>query len=379
MSKRANGEGSVYRRAEDGRWTGALTYLDDDGHRRRRAVYGRTQKEVRDKLRQGRARVDAGQPVRDASTTLGSWLATWTGQALEVSDRKRATKDQYASLARTHIAPALGHLPLDRLRPSDVEGLIVRMRGAGLSASTLRSAYTVLRAALEVAVRDGLVSRNVAAAVKRPTAERTDAVFLTADDAQRLLVALRGERLEVLFRFMLATGVRRGEALALSWSDVDLDAATVRVHGTLSRTSRGLEVGAPKTERSRRTVPLPRSMVDALRAHRTRQTEERLAMGPAWTGTGFVFCTEVGTPLEPRNVLRAFQTVARRVGLDGATLHTLRHSNASLLLAAGVHTKVVSEALGHSSYAITADVYSHVTPSQAREAADRLDEALDWA
>lgn len=177
---------------------------------------------------------------------------------------------------------------------------------------------------------------------------------------------------------MLATGLRRGEALALRWPDVDLDAATVRVHATLSRTSRGLEVGPPKTDRSTRTVPLPRTTVESLRTHRTRQAEERLAAGPAWTDAGFVFASEVGTPLEPRNVLRAFQVIARRVGLDGVSLHTLRHSNASLLLAAGTHTKVVSEHLGHSSYAITADIYSHVTPSQAREAADRLDAALDW-
>jgi integrase len=256
--------------------------------------------------------------------------------------------------------------------------LIVRKREAGLSASTIRTVYTVLRAALDVAVRDGLVRRNVAEAVRRPTAERTDAVYLSAEQAQQLLEVLRGDRLEALYRLMLATGLRRGEALALHWQDVDLDGGAVRVRWTLSRTSRGLELREPKTERSRRTVPLPRSAVETLRAHRVRQTTERLAAGPAWTDCGLVFATEVGTALEPRNVLRRFEALARKAGLEGVHLHTLRHSAASFLLAAGTHTKVVQEHLGHSSYAITADIYSHVAPAQAREAADRLDEAIQW-
>lgn len=144
--KRANGEGSIFRRA-NGAWAGELTYLDPDGRTKRRTLYGRTQAEVRSKLREARARADAGQPVRDATITLSTWLEVWIGRALEVSDRSRSTKDQYASLARTHLGPALGHLPLDRLRPTDVEGLIVRLRASGLSASTVRSAYTVLRRA----------------------------------------------------------------------------------------------------------------------------------------------------------------------------------------------------------------------------------------
>jgi integrase len=121
-----------------------------------------------------------------------------------------------------------------------------------------------------------------------------------------------------------------------------------------------------------------RVTIRTLREHRIRQATERLAAGSAWTDAGLVLASEVGTLLEPRNVLRHFQVVARQIGLDGVSLHTLRHTAASFLLAAGVHVKVGSEHLGHSSYAITADVYSHVTPSQAREAADRLDAALDW-
>jgi integrase len=377
MTRRANGEGSIFRRG-DGRWTAQLSYEDETGQAKRRTVYGRTQAEVRAKLREARQRVEGGEPVKDASITLATWLDDWTAKALEASDRKQATKDLYSMMARAYLKPALGHIELGKLRPSDVEALIVTKRTDGLSASTIRTMYTVLRAALEVAVRDGLVRRNVAAAVKRPAVERTEAAYLTATQAQKLLSAINADRLEALYRLMLATGLRRGEALALHWADVDLDGGVLRVRGTLSRTSKGLQITEPKTERSRRSVPLPRTAVSTLKAHRSRQLTERLVAGPAWQQTDLVFATEVGTALEPRNVLRRFDALAQRAGLSGVHLHTLRHSAASFLLAAGTHTKVVQEHLGHSSYAITADIYSHVAPAQAREAADRLDEALEW-
>lgn len=168
------------------------------------------------------------------------------------------------------------------------------------------------------------------------------------------------------------------EATGLHSSDVDLDGGVLRVRWTLTRTSKGLQLGEPKTEKSRRAVPLPRSTVDVLRAHQTRQAAERVAAQEVWRDSDLVFTTEIGTPLEPRNVLRRFELLAPRAGLRGVHLHTLRHSTASFLLAAGTHTKVVQEHLGHSSYAITADIYSHVAPEQKREAADRLDAALNW-
>jgi integrase len=328
MAKRANGEGSIFRR-KDGTWSAELSYRDDYGTVKRRTVYGRTQAEVRAKFRDARERIESGAPVKDASVTVAAWLEDWSTKALAASDRKQATKDLYATIARTHLVPTVGTIPLGRLRPSDVEALIVAKRDAGLSASTVRTIYSVLRAALDIAARDGLLRSNPAAAVKRPGVERRDARYLTATQAQSLLDAIRGDRLETLFRVMLATGLRRGEALGLHWSDVDLDAGLLRVRWTLSRTSKGLQLDEPKTDKSRRTVPLPRTTVEALRAHRTNQAEELLAAADAWQEQGLVFTTEVGTPLEPRNVLRRFELLAQRAGLGDVHLHTLRHSAAS--------------------------------------------------
>jgi integrase len=155
--------------------------------------------------------------------TLSAWLEDWTNKALPASDRKQDTIDLSTAIARKHLVPTLGGRPMNRIRPSDIETLIVTKRKAGLAPSTVRTIYTVLRAALDIAVRDGLLSRNPATAVRRPSVERRDAAYLTVDDAQRLLESMTGERLEPLFRLMLATGLRRGEALALHWSDVDLD------------------------------------------------------------------------------------------------------------------------------------------------------------
>jgi integrase len=364
MAKRANGEGTNFKRA-DGRWTGEISYRDDDGRTKRRTVYGWTQAEVRGKLDSIRERIEAGAPVKDTTMTLAIWLDDWTTKALPASDRKQSTVDLYATIARKHLIPALGNRPLDRIRRSDVEALIVAKRQSGLAPSTVRTIYTVLRAALDVAVRDQLLRRNPAAAVKRPSVNRRDATYLTVEDAQRLHDEMRGDRLEPLFRLMLATGLRRGEALGLHWRDLDLDAAMLRVRWTLTRTSRGLELGERKTDKSRRTVPLPRSAVETLKAQRVWQQAERDAAGSAWRDSGLVFTTEIGTPLEPRNVLRRSEQLAERTGLHGVHLHRLRHSAASFLLAAGTHNKVVQEHLGHSSYAITADIYSHVGPASS--------------
>jgi integrase len=180
---------------------------------------------------------------------------------------------------------------------------------------------------------------------------------------------------------MLGTGLRRGEALALHWSDVDLAAGHVRVRRTLSRVGHELVFDEPKTERSRRFVPLPHPVAAVLKLHRSAQVVERLAalVWQPWEGhEDMVFPTQIGTPTDPRNALRAFAVIAQRAGLAGVGLHTLRHSAASALIASGAHIKVVQELLGHSSYGITADIYSHVAVEQQREAAERLGEAFPW-
>jgi integrase len=291
---------SIYRRA-DGRWVGSLDLgRDGNGKRRRHVVYGHLKREVVAKLEEARHRLAADEPVKDARLTVAMFVQDWVHKALPASGRKATTQDNYAIIATTHLVPApFGAITLDKLRPSDIEALLTAKRAAGLSDSTVRLIYTVARSVLDVAVRDGLVRRNVAAAVKRPTVKRSEARYLTADEVGRLLEAAKGDRLQPLILLMLGSGLRRGEALALHWRDVDLTAAHVRVRWTLARVDRQLIFDEPKTERSRRFVSLPSPVVEMLQRHKAALVAERLAAlaWAPWEGHDDLVFPTISAPL----------------------------------------------------------------------------------
>lgn len=356
-----------------------LRHTDDEGTAKRVEVYGRTAKEARDKAAEVRRRLDASMPARDRKETLGEFTSTWVSATLAASDLKETTRSNYATLARTHIIGApLGDVTLDRLRPTHVEKWLVDRRAAGLADSTVRSAYTVLRQVLDTAVRDHAIARNPAALVKRPKVEQQEAAYLSPEQVRALLEAAEGSRYRPLFELLVNTGMRRGEALALRWSDVDLEGRSIRVRGTLARIGGELVVTAPKTRKSVRSVHMTDTAERLLRSQRVQQAEERLRAGSVWAaGSAYVFTTETGQPCDPRNALRALKVAADRAGLSGVGLHTLRHSAASVMLTNGVPLKVVSDVLGHSSVAITGDVYGHVAPDVAAQALDALSTALD--
>ncbi|TAM68291.1 site-specific integrase [Mycobacterium sp.] len=392
--RRANSQGNVYQRP-NGRWEARLRYRDPDtGEQKRVSVYGATQKAALAELDKVRDRLKEGQPPRDATTTLAQWMTHWRATTLAASDRKQATRELYANLSRKHIEGApIGRVRLDRLRPSDVEKLVLDMRSQmkpgertddnpnpdpvrALSDSTIRSTYTVLRAGLDGAVRDGLLAKNPAAAVKRPGVERQEAHHLDRDNVVKLLDAARGSRYHPALVLIASTGLRRGEAAALRWEHVDLGARSLRVAATVARVDGKLMTTPPKTERSRRAVPLSVPVVEMLRAHRARQKRERLQAGNQWRENGLVFATEFGTQVDPRNLLRTIQAAAKKAGLQDVDVHTLRHSAASAWLEGGVHIKAVADLLGHSSISITGDIYGHAEDATARAAVDGLADSL---
>jgi integrase len=377
VARRGIGEGSVYRR-KDGKPVGEIRWTDDDGQRQRIVVYGKTLTEARTKLKAAIERIEDGAPVRDSGTKIAAFLEEWISGALEASKRARATKDHYATMVRKHVIPALGEKRLRDLRPTHVEQLLVAKAAEGLSDVTVRHVYTSLRQALEIAVRDKLVRENVVNKVDRPAVGKKDAAYLTQEQAHALLLALACDPLiEGLARLMLLTGLRRGEALGLRWEDVDTEEEVLLVRKSLTRASDGLKLRDVKTEKSRRTIAYGEGVATVLRARRKAQIEDRLRAGGSWDNEqGLIFTTALGGALEPRNVLRRFDKVARDAGFPEVHLHTLRHSAASLLLRKGHHMKVVQEILGHSTFAVTAEVYSHVAPVQAREASAGLDAAF---
>lgn len=375
--RRSNGEGSIYQR-KDGKWCAAIVADDPaTGRRKRTVLYGRTRADVKAKLKAAAERAEAGGPVKDAKATVASWVAQWRESTLTASSRKESTKALYQTLARKHLeAGTFAELTLDKLRPTHVEALILTLRSKGLADSTVRTTYTVLRAALDAAVRDGLLARNPAALITRPGVARKEARTLDKAEVVALLAEAKRSRFWFALVLIAATGLRRGEALALLWDDVDLDAGTLRVRGTLARVGGKLIVTEPKTARSRRVLHLSPGLVVAIKAHRKAQAAERIKAANVWHESGFVFTTETGQPVDPRNLLRALKAAAKRARLSRVGVHTLRHYAASQLLESGHGLKTVSEMLGHSSVAITGDIYQHVSDNAAQAAADALSEAI---
>jgi integrase len=272
--------------------------------------------------------------------------------------------------------PAFRRVPLAKLNAAQVQTFLNELADRA-SPQTVRNVHAVLRRALGQAMRWGILTRNPATLVDLPAARAYDVSGLSFEAARAVLEAVRGDRLEPLVTVALATGLRQGEALALRWTDVDLEGGTLTVRYTLQRAAGIVALAEPKTRRSRRRVTLPGFAVAALRRQRDWfQAQERRVAGREWREGGYVFTTTIGTPLHAGDVTKGFQRRLKAAGLPRMRFHDLRHGAATLMLAQGVHPRVVMETLGHSTIAVTMNIYSHVVPALQREAADRLDAAL---
>ncbi len=375
--RRANHEGSIYQRSSDGRWIAALRMgHGPNGQPLRKYVSATSRSRVVVKLRVLQREFDEGLLPRDGQVTLTVLFERWCDDVMR-HQVAASTLANYASIARLHILPSLGHKKLFELNVADVDHLLSLKRDAGLAPSTVRRIRLVLAQCLNQAIRWGLILRNVAVLSHAPRATRAEGRTLTPEQARHLLATLQGHRHEALFTLMLSTGLRRGEALGLMWSDLDRDAGVIRVSRQLTRGARGLVTGDTKTFRSRRAVNLPPPMMRTLLAHEVTQRDERARFADKWTDSDFIFTTSRGTPLDPRNLHREFRKICDLAGLGPWHPHELRHSAASLMLAQGVRLHVVSQVLGHSSIRITSDVYGHLLEPDREHAALALG-ALLW-
>jgi len=369
--KRGNGEGSVYQRS-DGKWCGALVVGG-----RRRVIYGRTRQDVAQKLAMAMEIASRGLLREPSRLTVGAFLEHW----LEETVRPRVrplTYSGYAVNVRRHIVPALGHLRLDRLGPEQVQNFLNSKLKDGLSSKTVAYIRQVLRTSLDQATRWNLVSRNVATLVPAPRKERKAIHPLEPHEISRFLNAVAGRRLEALYVVTLALGLRQGEVLGLKWEDIDLRAGTLRIQRQLQRFGGHLNLVEPKTDRARRVLDLPESVIRTLTEHQKRQSEER-STADRWEDRSLVFPTAIGTPLEARSLLRDFRDVKRRGDLPPIRFHDLRHSCATMLLVQGVPARVVMEILGHSEIGLTMNTYSHVIPGLRQDAAARMEDLLAHA
>lgn len=377
VGQRANGEGSIYQRAADKRWIGAVTVgFDANGRTKRKSVSGKTRAEASRKLRTLQQQLDEGLPAPDTQLSVGQLLDRWLQDVIR-HQVTSSTARNYQTIANMHIKPILGKKKVASLTTSDVDRLLSRKIDEGLSVSTVRRIRAVLSQALDQGIRWGGVVRNVASLSRSPKGVRQEGRSLTPDQARTLLNVLRGHRNEALYALMLSTGLRRGEALGLQWRDFDADTGILTIKRALVREDGQLITKDTKTLKSRRAINLPSPIITKLSAHRIEQKAQRLRLGKAWVNSGHIFTSSVGTPIDPRNLYREFGNICREADLGDWHPHELRHSAASLMLAQGVKLQVVSEVLGHSSIRMTADVYGHVQAPDRQAAADAMG-ALLW-
>ncbi|MCX4665900.1 site-specific integrase [Streptomyces sp. NBC_01381] len=400
--KNANGEGSIYVR-QDGRWTGSAYVLTSDGTYKRRYVYGNSWDEAHEKITRLKADSQSGVPVSVMKQTVSEYLTYWLENVSRPKVR-RGTWVNYESLTRNYILPDLGTKKVARLAARDIRAFLLRTsrtcqccaqgkdkarpeskrRCCALnkccakypSDRTVRFLLVLLRAALQHAVNEDDLPRNVARNVELSMGTQREIEPLSVQEGRKLLAASRGDRLWAAYELAVRLGLRRGEILGLSWQDVDLVEGVVHIRKSLQRVKGELSLSATKTRRSTRRVALPGECVTALRARRAQQRADRLAAGTRWTASDLVFTTRYGTPVEPRNLNRAFEALSNRANIRQVRFHDLRHTCASLLHEQGADARTIMEVLGHSSIRVTMDIYTFVRLDTQRAAFDRVGDAL---
>jgi integrase len=372
--RRGKGDGGIRRRS-DGRWEACIELGAGPGQRPRKWIYGPTRAAVAERLRQAQAELDAGMALANERVQVGQFLDRWLADVIRPT-RSHETWVGYEVNVRRHIKPAIGRRALAKLSPMDVQALITAKFEGGLAPRTVQYIHATQRAALNTAMRWGLVGRNVAMLVDPVRVDRPPVTPFSPEEVEKLLEAAADHRLGAFYVTAMAIGLRPSEALALTWSDVDLTEGVVHVRRALERRDGQYHFKETKSRTSRRNIPLPKVCALSLRAHRRRQLEERLVAGAEWQDHDLVFSSVFGLPLHRSEVSRQFSLLQEKAGVAHRRLYDCRHTAASMLLAQGVAPRVVMETLGHSSYALTMDTYTHVMPTLMRDAADAMDRAL---
>jgi len=378
------------RQRSPGTWELRYSLGTDGGTGKRRVVTltvkGKRQTaeiELRKRLRM----LDTGEHVEPTRMTVQQWLSKWIETVrTEISPKSH---ERYAEIVENFLSPELGHLPIAKFSPVDIQTAYNKWaangrrdrKPGGLSPRTRRHIHRILRTALARAVEQQIIARNPADVFRKrlPKIERRDPITLSAEQAVRLLAAIKHTRTYWPALIALSTGMRRGETLGVRWKNVDLEREILRVVESLEQTKSGLRFKAPKTEKMR-AITLPAFAVEELRRLKTKQAEELLMLGIRQSAQTLVCGQADGKPLQPRSLTHEFtRLVARLKDLPRVRFHDLRHSHATQLLLDGVHPKIVQERLGHSTITTTLDLYSHVTDTMQTDAATRLDAAFQRA
>ena len=386
MARRRDRSDGSLRRRPNGSWEGRFGFSDDRGKTVYKSVYASTQAEARRKLKELIQKIEAtiaehGVVPRELS--LGEWLDTWL-RGYKKNSVRPATYTSYYENIELHIRPVIGDMVIQNIRPYHIQKLLNDMTISSktnkpFSAWTVLKIKNILSGAFEQAVRNQIIVANLVKSAVSPKMLQKEIRILSEQEQQKFIAALKGHRLEALYMLALATGMRRGEILALIWDNVNFDTRSITVKASVSRVkdpdTKQSEIifAEPKTKAGRRTVPILESLVPVLQAHRERQEAEKAAAGSAYNERNLVFCSNVGTVIEPRRVRQMMDRLSDKAGIEHITFHALRHTFATRMLEAEVPAKVVQDILGHSDVTLTLNTYSHVMGTTAHEQMSKID------
>lgn len=335
-----------------------------------------TKKEAERVLRERLAAIESGGYVPKHKETVRDFMQRWLDTYASANITLR-TLHGYRGYVKRYLDPTIGGVALQNLTPRHIQGVYADMLERGLSNTTVVQLHRIVREDLSHAVKWGILTRNPADATAPPKVQHKEIEMWDVDTIQRFMEGGKESRFGDLYPLAILTGLRRSELCGLKWEHVDLMRGRLSVVRTLQRiTGYGLVEGQPKTQKSRRSIALSPEAIDILHAIRNQQMAQQLEAGPVWQSTGYVFTQIDGSPLAPDMISKDFCAFVRKAGLPHLTFHGLRHAHATLLLTDGVHLKIVSERLGHSNIAITADTYSHVLPGLQEQAVLGLDQRL---
>lgn len=375
--KNAQGAGTIRKRT-DGRWEARFTTGFDPatGKQVQKSIYGKTQKEVRERLSQTITELDTGTYLEPTKDTVAEWLETWIETYVKYSV-KAYTVDSYRRVCANYLIPALGRIPLSALTAPQIQkfynSLLVERK---LNPKTVRNIHGILHRALHQAVRLGMIRSNPTDLCDLPKTRRKEIQPLEQKDISAFLTALEGHPFEILYKVTLFTGMRQGEVLGLTWDCADFDHSTLYVNKQLQKVPKagGPYILVPTKNSRSRVVTVAASVMSLLKRQRARQAEMRLLAGQGWANElNLVFTNELGGHLVHEIVRRNFKEVTAAIGRPGVRFHDLRHTYAVVSIESGDDIKTVQSNLGHATAAFTLDVYGHVSQKMRQQSADRME------
>lgn len=380
-TRAASGSGTI-RQRPDGTWEARLTVGTDPGTGKpiRKSVYGKTQAEVRKKMTATQRAIDNGTYQAPDKTTVSQWLDTWMEAFCSVKV-KPLTYSSYAVAIKNHIKPSLGALRLQAVRGIHVQKLYNSMTAAGLSAKTVKNVAAILHKAFSVAVKQGLMQANPCDAAELPKAMHKEITPLTDSEIPLFLEAIKGHPFEGAYALCLFAGLREGECLGLSWDQVDFEARRITISQQLQKEKKkgARYYIAPSTKSGKpRQIEPPEIAFEYLRTERRRQTEKRLAAGELWSNPdNLVFTDELGHHFAIPTFYERFKRIAASIGRPDARPHDLRHTAATVAIAAGADIKSVQDLLGHATASFTLNVYAHTSEQMKKDTAARMQSYYD--